>query len=413
MGSLLPRLTPADPGPAIAGLRPPADPEIRLLLHCGRADVSPERAAQVRALVAAGLDWDRVLALAARHGLRALLHRHLTRLAPAGVPDAASAALRDYTTKNSAFGLLFTGELLRLLASLDAGGIEAVPFKGPALAQSLYGHFALRQFSDLDILVRERDVWRASAILEAHGFVADAAVPDSRRAAFIRQDYVRLFRRDGGRTIVELHWAVARQSFAVRFDGDGVWRRLTSMVLQGRTVRMPADEDLLLMLCVHGSRHGWDKLEHLASVAELAWRNPSLDWAAVWRRADAMHCRRMVAFGLLLAHALFGAPLRAEATAAWRSSALRAMAGQIVRDGRTAEAPEPTLARRTARYLRLKDTHTDRARAVVRDFTQTTPDDWAFVDLPGPLSIAYPLVRALRVARKHGFTPHPAAGGGQ
>ena len=413
MGFLLPRLTPAAPGPAIAGLWPHGDPEICLLLHCGRADVSPERAAQVRALVDAGLDWDRVLALAARHGLRALLHRQLTRLAPAGVPAAPLAALREYARKNSAFGLLFTGELLRLLAALDADGVEAVPFKGPALAQALYGHLALRQFCDLDILVRESDVWRASAILETQGFVADAAVPASRRAAFVRQDYVRLFRRDGGRTIVELHWAVAPRSFAVRFDGDALWGRLTSMVLQGRTVRVPADEDLLLMLCVHGARHCWDTLEHVASVAELVRRNASLDWAAVWRRAGAMHRGRMVAFGLLLAHALFDAPLRPEAAAAWRSSPLRKMARQIVRDGGATDVPAPTLASRTARYLRLKDTYTDRVRAVAREFVTATPDDWALVNLPGPLSVGYPLVRAMRVARKHGFVPHPSAGGGQ
>jgi hypothetical protein len=413
MGLVLPGLTPADAGRAIAGLRPLDDPETCLLLHCGRADVDPERAAQIRALVDAGLDWDRVLALAARHGLRALLHRHLTRLAPASVPAAPLAALRDYAQKNSAFGLLLTGELLRLLAALDADGVEAMPFKGPALAQALYGHFALRQFCDLDILVREADVWRASAILEAHGFVADASVPANRRAAFTRQDYVRLFRRDGGRTLVELHWTIAPRSFAVRFDTDAVWGRLTSMVLQGRTVRVPADEDLLLILCVHGSRHGWDKLEHLASVAELVRRSPALDWAAVWRRADAMHCRRMVAFGLLLAHALFDAPLRPEAAAAWSSNPLRGMARQIVRDGRATDAPAVTVTRRTARYLRLKDTYTDRVRHVAREFITATPDDWACVDLPGPLSVGYPLVHAIRVARKHGFVPHPAAGGGQ
>ncbi len=123
------------------------------------------------------------------------------------------------------------------------------------------------------------------------------------------------------------------------------------------------------MLCVHGSRHGWDKLEHLASVAELVRRSPSLDWAAVWHRADAMHCRRMVAFGLLLAHALFDAPLRPEAAAAWHSSPLRAMARQIVRDSGAADAPALTVARQTARYLRLKDTYTDRARAVARELT--------------------------------------------
>ena len=126
-----------------------------------------------------------------------------------------------------------------------------------------------------------------------------------------------------------------------------------------------------------------------------------------------MHCRRTVAFGLLLAHALFDAPLRPEAAAAWGSNPLRGMARQIVRDGRATGAPAVTVTRRTARYLRLKDTYTDRAPHVAREFITATPDDWAFVDLPGPLSVGYPLVHAIRVARKHGFVPHPAAGGGQ
>jgi hypothetical protein len=325
------------------------------------------------------------------------------------VPAAIRDTLRDYAQKNSAFGLLFTGELLRLLAALDAAGVEAMPFKGPALAQQLYGHVALRQFCDLDILVREADVWRASAILEAHGFTGDFAVPETRRAAFLRQDYVRLFRRDGGRSIVELHWALAPRAFAVRFDADAMWQRLTSLVLQGRTVRVPAHEDLLLMLCVHGSRHGWDKLENLAAVAELVRAAP-LDWTAVWQRADAMHCRRMVAFGLLLAHALFEAPLRAKAVDAWRSAPLRAMAREIVRDHQSDAPPALTFTQLTTRSLRLKDTYTDGARSVAREFTMATPDDWAFVDLPGPLSVAYPLVRALRIARKHRLAAHPAAG---
>jgi hypothetical protein len=172
---------------------------------------------------------------------------------------------------------------------------------------------------------------------------------------------------------------------------------------------MAAPEDLLLMLCVHGSRHCWDKLEHLAGVAELA--RGTLDWPAVWRRADAMHCRRMVAFALLLAHALFEAPLPSEAATAWRSAPLRAMAREIVRDNQADAPPALGFTRLTTRDLRLKDTYTDRMRSVARAFTMATPDDWALVDLPGPLSAAYPLVRALRVARKHRVAAHPAARG--
>ena len=108
------------------------------------------------------LDWERVLALAARHGLRPLLHRHLTRLAPAGVPAAPLDSLRDYFRKNSAFGLLLTGELLRLLAVLDDHGVEAMPFKGPAIAAGSTAMSRCASSATSTSSSGRRDVWRAS-----------------------------------------------------------------------------------------------------------------------------------------------------------------------------------------------------------------------------------------------------------
>jgi hypothetical protein len=394
---------------ASADLRPHADRETCLLIDCARATVEPERAARITAEVARGLNWDRLLALADRHGLRPLLAWHLARVCPSAVPADRLAALRDYTQRGIAYSLVYTGELLRLVDVLRAQGVEAMPFKGPALAAALYGHVALRQFSDLDILVRERDVWRASEAIAAQGFTPGFEIPASRRAAFVREDYVQLFRRTGGRSIVELHWGIARRSFTVRFDEDAVWRRAQPATLQGRGVPAPSPEDLLLLLCVHGTRHNWDKLENLAGVAELLRGTPQLDWAYVWRQAQAMHCRRMLAFGLLLTHGLFESPLPAEAAALAASGPLRAMADAVVRDGYAAAAPVPGFVHQAVFNLRLKDTYGDRARSVARVCLTPTPDDWTGVVLPGPLSIAYPLVRAFRVARKHGFARHQAA----
>jgi hypothetical protein len=382
------------------------DLEAALLVHCARGTVDPERAAAIRALAGGDLRWDRLQALADRHGLGPLLFWHLSQVCPASVPVARLTAQRALFQKQSAFSLLFTGELLRVIGALRDHGVEAMPFKGPALALKLYGHVALRRFGDLDILVRQRDAWRACDVLEAQGFEPDLRIPAARRAAFVREDYVRSFHRDVGRTIVELHWGIARRSFAVRYDSDAVWRGLSPMLLHGRPVLMPADEDLLVMLCVHGARHCWDKLEGVASVAQLIRANPGLDWASIWRTSAAMHCRRMVAFGVRLAHDLFETPLPADAAALSATPALREMAGAVVR---RAFADDPQLTagmRQAAFYLRLKDTYADRARSCARVFLTPTPDDWASVDLRGPLALAYPLVRAARVARKHVLPAH-------
>jgi hypothetical protein len=395
--------------PETLALPPNDDREARLLLDCARASVEPERALRIRALAASDLDWQKLLTLAERHGLRPLVYAHLNRICPERVPAANIEFLRDYFVRNSAFNLLLTGELLRLLNLLNEHGVEAVAFKGPAIAVKLYGHVALRQFCDLDILVRARDVWRASELIETRGFEPDVVIPREHRAALVHQDYVQVFHRDGGRTLVELHWSIARRSLGVRFDADAIWPRLERMVMQEQTVFVPSAEDLLLMLCVHGARHSWDKLEGIASLAELVRGKDDFDWDYVWRQAGEMHCRRMVTLGLMLTRDLFDVALPPDAAMLRLSRTLQTTAGIIARNFFADDVQSPTFARQAALHLRLTDYYTDRARYCARVVLTPTADDWAVVRLHGPLSLAYPLVRAFRIARK-ALNQHRAAG---
>jgi hypothetical protein len=383
-------------------LRPHDDREMLLLIDCARASVEPERATRIRECVTAGLNWDRLLTLARRNGLAPLLYWHLSQICAASVPAAELACLRDYFQKNSAFGLLLTGELIRLLKVLHDNGIEAIPYKGPAMAVSLYGSVARRQFCDLDILVRRADVWEASRVIEAQGFEPLFPIPEKMRARFARQAYVRLFRRDAGRTVVELHWGITESYWAVQFDADAVWQRLEPMSLQGVTVFTPCPEDLLLMLCVHLGRHGSDKLEGIGSIAELLRRTQDCNWERIWQRSREMHCRRMLEFGLLLAHGLLDVPLPPQAAAVSRSRSLLAMARRAVRNLSADDSQSRGWSWRAAFHLRLNDSRTDQVRHCVR-LLMSTPEDWVTSTLPGSLSFASPLVRAVRLVRRYGL----------
>ena len=390
-------------------LRPIDDHEMELLIHCARASLEPERAERIRALVTAGLNWTRLWNLSQRNGLSPLLYFHLNQTCAASVPPEQIEFLRDYFQKNSAFSVLLTGELVRLLKAFAENGIKAVPYKGPAIAVKLYGNLALRQFCDLDILVRESDVWRASEIIMAQGFEPHFLIPETRQAAFVRLSYVQLFRRDAGRTLIELHWGIAPRFFAVKFDADAFWRRLEPMSLQGTTVLTPCAEDLLLMLCVHGAKDCWEKLEWVCSIAELLGREQNLDWELMFQRARQMHCQRMLVFGLLLAQGLFEVPLPSQAVAFSRSRKLLKIAKQVAQDFCSDEVRARPFSRRLGLHLSLKDNFTDRARHCVRLALTTTPVDWSTMPLPGPLSFAYPLLRALRLTRKYGLKHEQAA----
>src|SRR4029077_11924947 len=128
------------------------------------------------------------------------------------IPPPQLTELRTYFQNNFAFNTLLTRQLVDLLKLFGGGGISAVAYKGPALAVSIYGNLALRQFSDLDILVRSTDVWRATALLVAAGFAPHFVIPEEKRTAFIRLSYVQFFDRPDG-PVIELHWGVAPRFF--------------------------------------------------------------------------------------------------------------------------------------------------------------------------------------------------------
>jgi hypothetical protein len=386
-------------GPPVVDLRPHDDGETLLLLDCARATIEPETADRIRARVAAGLNWDRLVALAQRHGLAPLLYTHLSQVCDAQVPAGTLAFLQDYARKNTAFVVLLTGDLVRLLKVLEANGITAVPYKGPAIALKLYGNVARRQFADLDILVRRRDVWEASRVIEAEGFEPLVPIPSAMRGRLLSHAYVRMFHRESSRTLVELHWDIAEPYWAVRFDADAMWRRLEPMSLPGVTAYVPCAEDLLLLLCVHAVRHGSDKLEGISSIAALLRGTPDLDWDRIWRHAAEMHCQRILAFGLLLAGGLFDVPLPPQAAAVSRSRTLLAMARTTVRELVADEPPARTWRRQVSFQMRLKDSRADQARYCTRMLT-SSPDDWATLRLPESLSFVYPLVRVVRLTRK-------------
>src|SRR5215203_4154141 len=126
---MMPSLRP-DPPRAPDASAPPAH---ALLLACARASFDAAGAAPALAAAAdSSVDWDAFLALAERNRLMPLAHRALADLPD--VPETVRSRLRSAFAQNAKHALLLAGELRRLVDALDAAGIRALAYKGPALA---------------------------------------------------------------------------------------------------------------------------------------------------------------------------------------------------------------------------------------------------------------------------------------
>ncbi len=300
-----------------------------------------------------------------------------------------------------------------MLAALrEDHGIRAVPYKGPALAQSVYGDVSLRPFGDLDISILERDVLKAHDLIRCLGYevVSEMETDDLAEHIRISPDCELQLKRPDG-VMVELHWRFARRSAHIGQDPAPFLWRFETIELGGTQVRSLSLEAYFMILSMHATKHKWGQLKLICDIAEILGRS-DVDWSYLVRDANALGLRRMLAVGTLLAEDPLGAAVPAELARGLKiDQTARAVAAQI--RGGLFEEPdgywhEPADLRfeRNIRE-RLRD------RAVLGcqelwDNLHPSDRDRRFVALPESLSSLYYLVRPIRWAWEKMGGPIPA-----
>lgn len=292
---------------AFGGLVPAPSPELELLLWCGRAGLPSDQAERIEALVRSGIDWGRLLRLGQWHRMLPLLFWNLNTLPSEALPDGIIAVLRRFFVENAATMLRLSGDLRGILSLFESHGIDAMAYKGPALAAKLYRNVALRHAGDLDVVVRPDDVLRACELLFGLGYRSRHSSRE-RLAFLLKKRYSEAFDGEAGQT-VELHWAFTNGDARFPIDVAELLRGQRRVALGGDTVGTLADSDLLLVLCVHGAKHYWNRLEWICGIAQLVERSGELNWPALINRATTLGSRRRLFLGLILAHELFGTRL--------------------------------------------------------------------------------------------------------
>jgi hypothetical protein len=381
------------------------NPAAKLLLWCARSVVSPEASTRAPVALLTDYDWRDFIRAAHSHACLPLAWRAL-RNEP-GVPDAVLADLHTAFDANARHNLRLAGELVVSSRHLAAAGLEAASWKGPVLAQRAYGDLSLRQFFDLDLLVRREDLSRAVDSLAQLGYKPDLVLTSRRRAEYVdRMGELELVRETDG-LWVELHTAIVPSYFGRGRNTDELWTRLVPARVARADVLALDPVDELEALCVHGSKHRWERLEWIVDIALLGRSFDAADWERVYDGARQRHTRRMVDTALVLAATTCGVPFAGDvlerASSDQSARRLARLARRGLFDPRTRRVDELRF------HVQMWDRAIDRVRYVASIPLTPSVADWEFVDLPAPLAPLYPLVRPVRMAVE---TKRRSRGGG-
>ena len=377
------------------------DAEWALLLECAKPQPDPQRLAE---LLRAPIKWASLIAFGEVHSVLGLIAARLINCDESVIPEDIRESLRVWRRAYTLFTMNLTAEMFRLFDSFAAAGVAALVIKGPVLSARCYGDPGLRQYGDLDLIVRDRDIQRSTELMINLGY--EPAVPlKAIHAKKIPGEYV--FRQSSTKLLVEFHTELTFRYHPRPLPVEKLFERQARVNIDSHQVPALSPEDELILICIHGAKHFWEQLSYIADVAAFVSRQ-ELDWARVQSAAEEVGGERMLYLGLRLATDLLQAPLSKNVGALVRSDrTVGRLAGQIVRWLPAVGAAPPGIFERAMFRMRMRGGVFSGAVYLFRLSFSPTEEDWVegaenkrhwFLDALG---------RPFRLARKYGNDGKP------
>jgi hypothetical protein len=297
--------------------QPVYPPEFELVLACLRWPQETVDGDRIRSLAQQPIRWPYLLEILHHHKVVPLFLRNLEAFAPGYMPDEAATALRAAGAANDETCLRRTSQLLLLNRLFREQQIDLRVFKGIPLAITAFQDPALRDAGDIDLLVSERDIFRAGEILRIQGYVRldpQARLTRSRLRSYLAHQKDFSYSHPLSDLVIDLHWRLFRNPFlpanAGLTDVGEDWVDLGSE----RIATLPAPR-LLLYLCVHGALDGWLRLKWLTDIGALRHAMTPEQLASTVNMAKEQQALAQLSAAVFLCQELLGQELSAEHSA--------------------------------------------------------------------------------------------------
>jgi hypothetical protein len=377
--------------------RPPgvASAEWTALLECASPHTDSARLRELLRTVS----WPGLFTLAEEHGVIALLAAALRRFDDSVAPPDSAQKIREYHRAQVLSAMKMTAELFRLVDLFRAVGLETVLVKGPTLAMRAYGDTGSRIFGDLDFIVRHRDILRATELMISAGYDCEVS-PDEIRAAKVPGQYS--FVRKDAPLLVELHTERTMRYFPCGLPVEKFFAARQHELLDGHEIPVLSVEHELVLVCIHGAKHLWERLTLVADVAALAARQTALNWQESSATAEGAGAGRMLRVGVILAQDLLRAPLPQDVQSRIRADAAAVrLAREIATWLSSAGHSLPGLLRRALFRMRMRGNAVPGLGYLFKLTFSPTQEDWRDTDGQDSAARWSILRRPFRLAKRY------------
>ena len=195
--------------------------ELHFLINCCKTDPAKEEIEEVVSyLNSHHSDNINLINLAYHHGILPLVYQTLKNLQNNNLFHNTEllSELKTHYISISQKNILMSSELIKIMKLFEENNIEALAFKGPTLAQSSYGNITLRQFGDLDLLIKKEDCYKMINILLQNHYIPDIELKEDTKEIFLKRANVINLHKEYNGVYIDIHWRLFSNSYAILWE---------------------------------------------------------------------------------------------------------------------------------------------------------------------------------------------------
>jgi hypothetical protein len=201
--------------------------------------------------------------------------------------------------------MLMTSELIKVSNLLEENGIRSIAFKGPTLSQMAYGDVISRQYVDLDLLVDEDELDEVAFILESNKYsmINSSKLLKNKKYLEIDKDFS--FFTPNNNIHIEMHWRLFQRNIFKNIVLEDFYLNKNTIIINNNSISTFSFNFLFVYLCLHGSKHIWERIEWIVDINRLLEFNNIIEWNKLIEISEKIDCKISLLLGLNLSKILF------------------------------------------------------------------------------------------------------------
>lgn len=231
-------------------------PEDKLILSCIKLHLNPSELEQLNELIPLLTDWDYLINTIIDRGIGPLLYTKLPHLSNSSqIPESVKTKLQQTYYKTFSRSTILYEHFRKIAGAFVAQNIPVIGLKGIYLSEWLYHDIGLRQFSDIDLLVKEEDALSCISMLEKMGYNKSESHLSEFILSEFEKDTIHYPPMISNGVSIELHIKLHSATEKFHLVGLELWKNALPATIHGVNVQALNATDLLIHLCLHLDKH--------------------------------------------------------------------------------------------------------------------------------------------------------------